>query len=101
MKEAHLTFMEMLPMSKLLQGKIPTAKRTTDYNNLPNKYVYPTFTQVVIIDMIGLWFQVLLLDQQRGDLPNPPANPDAEERSFLFLIHPPGKNLLSGMDLLA
>ena len=37
-------------------------------------------------------FQVLLLDQQRGDLPNPPANPDAEERSFLFLIHPPGKD---------
>ena len=35
--------------------------------------------------------QVLLLDQQRGEIPKMPANPDAEERSFLFLLHPPSQ----------
>ena len=35
--------------------------------------------------------QVLLLDQQRVELPKMPANPDAEERSFLFLLHPPSQ----------
>ncbi len=38
-----------------------------------------------------IWFQVLLLDQQRIELPKMPANPDAEERSFLFLLHPPSQ----------
>jgi hypothetical protein len=40
---------------------------------------------------VAFSFQVLLLDQQRGDVPKMPANPDAEERSFLFLLHPPSQ----------
>ena len=36
--------------------------------------------------------QVLLLDQQRSELPTFPENPDVEERSFLFLLQPPGVN---------
>ena len=42
---------------------------------------------------IDVWSysQVLLLDQQRGEVPKMPANPDAEERSFLFLLHPPSQ----------
>jgi hypothetical protein len=31
-----------------------------------------------------------LLDQQRSELPAFPENPDIEERSFLFLLQPPG-----------
>ncbi|TRY76541.1 hypothetical protein TCAL_00090 [Tigriopus californicus] len=36
--------------------------------------------------------QVLLLDQQRSELQSFPDNPDVEERSFLFLLNPPGLN---------
>uniref|UniRef100_A0A0K2TKT2 Mon2/Sec7/BIG1-like HDS domain-containing protein n=1 Tax=Lepeophtheirus salmonis TaxID=72036 RepID=A0A0K2TKT2_LEPSM len=35
--------------------------------------------------------QVLLLDQQQGEVPKLPECPDAQERSFLFLLTPPSK----------
>ncbi len=40
--------------------------------------------------LLQLGQQVLLLDQQRSELPTFPENPDIEERSFLFLLQPPG-----------
>ena len=42
--------------------------------------------------LLQLAQQVLLLDEQRSEIPAIPDNPDIEERSFLFLLQPPGSN---------